>query len=135
MSVRHRLTRGILKELLKTTRLEKITLLLPFIVAIIDAEIFYYSLKRGEEMIIIFSAFVLFLSVLEIIAVIEEIKIFIERARRREKIEEMIFEIAKKMERPTVKKIIDKFMEENKGYSYQEIYPIVCHVIELLKKD
>ncbi|MCD6474312.1 MAG: hypothetical protein J7K47_05360, partial [Thermoplasmata archaeon] len=82
--MRHRFARGLLNEILKATRLEKLTLLLPFIVAIIDAEIFYYSITRKEELIIMFSGFVLFLSVLEIIAVLEEIKMYVERARRKE---------------------------------------------------
>jgi len=133
--VRHRFVRGLLNEILKATRLEKITLLLPFIVALIDAEIFYYSLKRREELLIIFSAFVLFLSILEIIAVLEEIRMFVERAMRREEIEEKMMKLAKKLENPTVKKLIDEFMKKYREYSSQEVYPIACRIIDLLKKS
>jgi hydrogenase maturation factor len=132
--VRHRFARGLLNEILKATRLEKLTLLLPFIVAIIDAEIFYYSITRKEELIIMFSGFVLFLSVLEIIAVLEEIKMYVERARRKEEIEERLMKIAKTIENPTVKRLIDEFLKEYEGYSSQEIYPIACRIIDLLKK-
>ena len=133
--MRHRFVRGLLNEILKATRLEKITLLLPFIVALIDAEIFYYSLKRREELLIIFSAFVLFLSILEIIAVLEEIRMFVERAIRREEIEEKMMKLAKKLENPTVKKLIDEFMKKYREYSSQEVYPIACRIIDLLKKS
>ncbi|RLF52350.1 MAG: hypothetical protein DRN11_01260 [Thermoplasmata archaeon] len=133
--MRHRFVRGLLNEILKATRLEKITLLLPFIVALIDAEIFYYSLKRREELLIIFSAFVLFLSILEIIAVLEEIRMFVERAMRREEIEEKMMKLAKKLENPTVKKLIDEFMKKYREYSSQEVYPIACRIIDLLKKS
>jgi len=133
--VRHRFARGLIKEILVATRLEKITLLLPFIVALIDAEIFYYSLKRREELLIIFSAFVLFLSILEIIAVLEEIRMFVERAMRREEIEEKMMKLAKKLENPTVKKLIDEFMKKYREYSSQEVYPIACRIIDLLKKS
>ncbi|MCD6573788.1 MAG: hypothetical protein J7K95_06815 [Thermoplasmata archaeon] len=133
--MRHRFVRGLLNEILKATRLEKITLLLPFIVALIDAEIFYYSLKRREELLIIFSAFVLFLSILEIIAVLEEIRMFVERAIRRDEIEEKMMKLAKKLENPTVKKLIDEFMKKYREYSSQEVYPIACRIIDLLKKS
>ena len=133
--MRHRFARGLIKEILVATRLEKITLLLPFIVALIDAEIFYYSLKRREELLIIFSAFVLFLSILEIIAVLEEIRMFVERAMRREEIEEKMMKLAKKLENPTVKKLIDEFMKKYREYSSQEVYPIACRIIDLLKKS
>lgn len=133
--MRHRFARGLIKEILVATRLEKITLLLPFIVALIDAEIFYYSLKRREELLIIFSAFVLFLSILEIIAVLEEIRMFVERAIRREEIEEKMMKLAKKLENPTVKKLIDEFMKKYREYSSQEVYPIACRIIDLLKKS
>ena len=133
--MRHRFTRGLIGEILKATKLEKLSLILPFIVLIIDAEIFYYSLKRGEEMIIIFSSFVLFLSVVEIITVMGEIGLYMEKARRNEEIEKHLIEIAKKTDNPTVKKIIDEFMNKYEGYSYQEVYPIACRIVDLLKKE
>jgi len=126
--------RNLLKEILRTSRLEKLSLILPFIVAIIDAEIFYYSFTRGEKIIIVTSAFVLFLSILEIITVLKEINLYVERVRKREEIEEKIMLIAKKIDNPTVKKVMEKYMDEYDDTNPQEVYPIVCRVVNLLKK-
>jgi len=132
--VRHRFIREWAKDFIKANVIEKIILLLPFIVLIIDAEIFYYSLTRGEETIIIASSFVLLLSIMEIIAVSKEIVSYINKTKREADIEKEIIKIIEEMDNPNVKKVVNKFMEMNKGYSMQEVYPVVCKIIDALKK-
>lgn len=132
--MRHRFIREWAKDFIKANVIEKLILLLPFIVLIIDAEIFYYSLTRGEETIIIASSFVLLLSIMEIIAVSKEIVSYINKTKREADIEKEIIKIIEEMDNPNVKKVVNKFMEMNKGYSMQEVYPVVCKIIDALKK-
>ncbi len=123
-----------MKDFIKADVIEKLTLLLPFIVLAIDAEIFYYSLMRKEETIIIASSFVLLLSIMEIIAVSKEIVGYINKTKKEADIEKDIIKIIEEMSNPNVKKVVNKFMEMNKGYSMQEVYPVVCKIIDELKK-
>ena len=81
--MRHRFARGLLSEILTASRIIKIALLLPFIVLLIDAEIFYYSWTNKEKTILIASGFVLFLSILEIFAVLKEIHEHINNGKQR----------------------------------------------------
>ena len=66
--MRHRLIRHLVSDIFKASKLEKIVLIIPFIVLIVDTEIFYYAWIKDEKTILIAAAFVLFLSVLEIVS-------------------------------------------------------------------
>lgn len=133
--MRHRILRNLFGEILTTSKIIKIVLLIPFIVLLIDAEIFYYSWTNKEKTILIASAFVLFLSILEIFAVIGEIHGHISRARRMEILEERLRKIAKKVEKPTVRKLIDEFMKKYpEDYSVHEVYHVACDMLMELRK-
>ena len=133
--MRHRLIRNLFTEMLKASRLEKMALIIPFIVLIFDAEIFYFAWLYKEKNIMIASGFVLFLSILEIFAVMKEIHEHVSRFRRREILEEKIRKIMKGMERPTVRKIVDKFMALHPNeYSIKEVYHIACNLMDELRK-
>jgi membrane protein YdbS with pleckstrin-like domain len=71
--MRHRFTRNLFSEILKASKLEKIVLIIPFIVLLFDAEIFHYAWVNNEKNILIASGFVFLLSILEIIVVAKEI--------------------------------------------------------------
>lgn len=133
--MRHRLIRSIGKEMLSATRLEKIALLLPFIVLLIDTEIFYYSFVHKETTIVIASSFVLILSVLEIVAVLREIHTHVFEVRKKDEIEKRIEDIIKEFEEePTVKEVIEKFCEASpEDYPRSYLYHIVCNVLEKSK--
>ncbi len=135
MLMRHRFIRSLGREMLSATRLEKIVLALPFIVLILDAEIFYYSFLHKETTIIIASSFVLVLSILEIIAVLREIHAHVMEVLKREDIEKKIEDIIEKFERiPTVKEVIEKFCSSYPGeYPTSHIYHIVCDILEKSK--
>ncbi len=128
--MRHRFIRTLFGEIFKATRIEKIVLLLPFLVLIFDAEIFYFALLHKEKNIMIASAFVLFLSVLEIIAVFGEIHERISGIRRKEILMEKLRQIAENMKKPTVRKIMDTFMEKyGEEYSVNEVYHATCDLL------
>jgi len=113
----------------------KIALIIPFIVLLFDVEIFYYSWTNQEKTILIASGFVLFLSVLEIFAVIKEIHEHIAKARRLNILEKKLEKIAKEIERPNVRKIINKFMAKYPGeYTVNEVYHAACILMDNLKK-
>ena len=134
--MRHRFVRTLFQEILKASRIEKIVLIIPFIVLLLDAEIFYFAWVNGEKRILLASAFVLILSILEIFAVIEEIHSHLTKIMRREFLEEKIREIAKEIERPTVRKIVDKFMASHpRKYSVDEVYEVACDVLYELRNQ
>lgn len=134
--MRHRFIRNLFAEMLKASRLEKLVLIIPFIVLIFDAEIFYFAWKNKEENILIASSFVLFLSILEILAVMKEIHEHVNRLRRREILEEKLRKIMKTMEKPTVRKVVDKFMASYPDeYSIKEVYHVTCNLIDELRKE
>ena len=134
--MRHRIVRTIFAEISKATWIEKIVLIIPFIVLLIDAEIFYYAWTHKEITILIASGFVLCLSLLEIIAVVSEIHGHITSNRKREIIEVRIMKITKRMRKPTVRKIMDAFMDKYPNeYNMSEVYPIVCDLMSELSKD
>ncbi|HDN96131.1 MAG TPA: hypothetical protein ENG71_03605 [Thermoplasmatales archaeon] len=129
--MRHRLIRGVFSELLKASKIEKIVLILPFIVLILDADIFYFAWKNNEKNILIASGFVLLLSVLEIFAALKEIHEHVYALRRKEILEKRLRKIMKRIERPTVRKIVDKFMAEYpKEFDISEVYHVACGLID-----
>jgi hypothetical protein len=133
--VRHRFARAFITNVLRATRAEKIALILPFIVLLFDLEIFYYSLMEKAVNIMIASSFVLFLSILEIVAVIEEIYAYVGKMRRRELIEDDVLDAIKSIENPTVREVIEYIMDKDNDYTFQELYPVVCKIIEVIKKE
>jgi len=129
--MRHRLIRGVFSEILKATKIEKLVLILPFIVLAIDADIFYFAWKNNEKNILIASGFVLFLSILEILVAIKEIHEHVHTLRRREILEERLRKIMKRIKKPTVRKIVDKFMAEYpKEFDISEVYHVACRLID-----
>ncbi len=127
--MRHRFVRAVVRNILKA----RLSIILPFIVLLIDADIFYYSLIRKEKTVIIASSFVFLLSLMEIIAVSREVVKYINKSRKNEEIRKRIIKIVENMENPTVKKVVNKFIETNDEYSVQEIYPVVCKIMDELK--
>jgi len=133
--MRHRFARNLLGEILTASRMIKIALLIPFIVLLFDAEIFYYSWTNQEKTILIASGFVLFLSILEIFAVIKEIHEHVSKIKRQEVLEQRLRKITEGIENPTVRKIVDEFMTKYpKEYNIREVYHIACSLMDELKK-
>lgn len=134
--MRHRFARNLLSEILTASRIIKIALIIPFIVLLFDVEIFYYSWTNKEKTILIASGFVLFLSILEIIAVMKEIHEYVSKFRRKEMLEERLRKIMKKIDKPTVRKVVDKFMAEYpKEFDIREVYHMACNLIDELRKE
>jgi hypothetical protein len=134
--MRHRLLRNIFGDIVKASRLAKIVLLIPFIVLLIDAEIFIYAWTHSEKTVLLFSGFVLLLSVLEIVVVVGEIHEHLSETRRRELIEERVRAIAEGMENPTVRAVIDAFLKEYpREFKMSEIYHVTCDLMCELQKE
>jgi len=130
------LIRSVFRELFGASRLEKVVLFIPFIVLIIDADIFYYAWRHGEQSILTASAFVLILSILEILAVVEELHKHLSITRRREQLEEKLRGIVEEMDRPTVRKVMDAFMKKYPDeYRVSEVYHAACDMLVELRKS
>jgi hypothetical protein len=130
--MRHRLSRMLLSQVLGTTKWEKLVFILPFVVLIVDADIFYYSIVNKEPSIIISSGFVLALSVIEIIAAAGEIRDHFSYVRKYSLLERKIADVIRHFEsEPTVSQVMEKFFSENPNekLSRYELYPVVCNIL------
>ena len=135
--MRHRLVREICRELVTTTKWERVVLFIPFLVLVIDADIFYYAWTHHKVTLILLSSIVLILSSVEIIAVIKEIHEHIAYAQKYSSIEKQVLKTVKKFERPpTVGQVMAAMAEEDgKEFSRFELYPGVCEVLNSLYRD
>lgn len=135
--MRHRLARQVFKELVTTTKWEKIVLLIPFIVLIIDADIFYYSWMHDKAILILLSSIVLVLSFVEIIAVLKEIHERIAHAQKCSAIEKKVLQAVQQFkEKPTVGQVMAMLSDnDTEKFSRFELYPVVCEVLNSLYRD
>ncbi|MBC7128769.1 MAG: hypothetical protein H5T45_03440 [Thermoplasmatales archaeon] len=127
--MRHRFLRDRIKEIFSATIIEKLALVIPFLVLLWDIEIFYYSLVNREEYILIFSIFVLILSSIEIIVVIEEIHQHFGEIKKMKKLRKIVKKIVDETEEKNVKKIVKKVIKKNPEYSMADIYHVVCEIL------
>ena len=132
--MRHRLVRQICRELVTTTKWERVVLFIPFMVLVIDADIFYYAWTHHKITLILLSSIVLILSSVEIIAVIKEIHERISYAQKYSSIEKRVLETVKKFAgKPTVGQVMATMADQDgKEFSRFELYPVVCEVLNSL---
>ncbi len=135
--MRHRLVRQICRELVTTTKWERVVLFIPFIVLLIDADIFYYAWTHHKVTLILLSSIVLILSSVEIIAVTKEIHEHIAYAQKYSSIEQQVLETVKKFpEKPTVGQVMAAMSNDGaKDFSRFDVYPVVCEVLNSLYSD
>jgi hypothetical protein len=136
--MRHRLSKTVFREWLATTNWEKLVLILPFIVVLLDSHIFLFAMHHQETALLISSGFVFILSVLEIIAALEEIHTRFVEARKCSDLEKMLIEVVKSCKgRPTVGQIIEKMIKEypDRDFNPYELYPVACDVLSNMFSD
>ena len=128
--MRHRFIRSLFGEVLTAGRLAQIVLLIPFIVLLLDAEIFYYAWNHNEEIVLIASGFVLLLSILEIIVVFGEIHQKLSIIKRRDILEERLTKIANNITKPTVKKLMNEYVKQFPNEEkFGEVYRVACDLM------
>ena len=124
--------RKFLTEIAGSPLIEKISLILPFIILGIDIHILQYSLFRKDFEIILPATILLALSIIEIIVVIDEIHVTARKMNmEREltiKLEKFIFDNPKL----NVKEIVNKFVEKHPEYKdlRKDIYHITCQIFQ-----
>ena len=130
--VRYSKLRKFLTEIAGSPVVEKISLILPFIILGIDIHILQYSLFRKDFEIILPATILLALSIVEIIVVIDEIHVTARKMNmEREltiKLEKFIFDNPKL----NVKEIVNKFVEKHPEYKdlRKDIYHITCQIFQ-----
>jgi hypothetical protein len=114
-----------------------VVLFIPFLVLVIDADIFYYAWTHHKVTLILLSSIVLILSSVEIIAVIKEIHEHISYAQKYSSIEKRVLETVKKFEgKPTVGQVMTAMADhDGKEFSRFELYPVVCEVLNSIYRD
>jgi len=135
--MRHRFVRQLCRDLVTTTKWERVVLFIPFLVLIIDADIFYYAWTHHKVTLILLSSIVLILSSVEIVAVIKEIHEHISYAQKYSSIEQQVLETVKKFpEKPTVGQVMAAMSNNgSKDFSRFDVYPVVCEVLNSLYSD
>ena len=124
--------RKFLTEIAGSPLIEKISLILPFIILGIDIHILQYSLFRKDFEIVLPATILLALSIVEIIVVIDEIHVTARKMNmEREltiKLEKFIFDNPKL----NVKEIVNKFVEKHPEYKdlRKDIYHITCQIFQ-----
>ncbi|HEC72116.1 MAG TPA: hypothetical protein ENI36_00765 [Thermoplasmatales archaeon] len=124
--------RKFLTEIAGSPLVEKISLILPFIILGIDIHILQYSLFRKDFEIVLPATILLALSIVEIIVVIDEIHVTARKMNmEREltiKLEKFIFDNPKL----NVKEIVNKFVEKHPEYKdlRKDIYHITCQIFQ-----
>ena len=124
--------RKFLTEIAGSPSIEKISLILPFIILGIDIHILQYSLFRKDFEIVLPATILLALSIIEIIVVIDEIHVTARKMNmEREltiKLEKFIFDNPKL----NVKEVVNKFMEKHPEYKdlRKDIYHITCQIFQ-----
>ena len=124
--------RKFLTEIAGSPLVEKISLILPFIILGIDIHILQYSLFRKDFEIVLPATILLALSIVEIIVVIDEIHVTARKMNmEREltiKLEKFIFDNPKL----NVKEVVNKFMEKHPEYKdlRKDIYHITCQIFQ-----
>jgi len=130
--VRYSKLRKFLTEIAGSPVVEKISLILPFIILGIDVHILQYSLFRKDFEIVLPATILLALSIIEIIVVIDEIHVTARKMNmEREltiKLEKFIFDNPKL----NVKEIVNKFVEKHPEYKdlRKDIYHITCQIFQ-----
>jgi len=124
--------RKFLTEIAGSPLIEKISLILPFIILGIDIHILQYSLFRKDFEIVLPATILLALSIIEIIVVIDEIHVTARKMNmEREltiRLEKFIFDNPKL----NVKEVVNKFMEKHPEYKdlRKDIYHITCQIFQ-----
>jgi len=124
--------RKFLTEIAGSPLVEKISLILPFIILGIDVHILQYSLFRKDFEIVLPATILLALSIVEIIVVIDEIHVTARKMNmEREltiKLEKFIFDNP----RLNVKEVVNKFVEKHPEYKdlRKDIYHITCQIFQ-----
>jgi len=124
--------RKFLTEIAGSPSIEKISLILPFIILGIDIHILQYSLFRKDFEIVLPATILLALSIIEIIVVIDEIHVTARKMNmEREltiRLEKFIFDNPKL----NVKEVVNKFMEKHPEYKdlRKDIYHITCQIFQ-----
>ena len=124
--------RKFLTEIAGSPLVEKISLILPFIILGIDVHILQYSLFRKDFEIVLPATILLALSIVEIIVVIDEIHVTARKMNmEREltiKLEKFIFDNPKL----NVKEVVNKFVEKHPEYKdlRKDIYHITCQIFQ-----
>ena len=136
--MRHRLAKTLFHEWLGTSKWEKLVLILPFIVLILDLHIFIFAMNHEETTLIIASGFVFILSFLEIIAALEEIHERIVYVSKCIDLKQIIMSTLKDFPvKPTVGQVIKKVQRNypHGNFTPYELYPVICDVLSNIFSD
>ena len=129
--------RTYIKEFAESPRFEKISFIPPFLILIVDIILIRHALNVNEGYVIVLTAILLVISIIEILFVVEEIHEHYLRTNFDRiltiRLDDYIFEKNKK----NVKNIVEGFISTYPNYSKNrnEIYHVVCQIMETHKEE
>ncbi|HDM25158.1 MAG TPA: hypothetical protein ENG24_00980 [Thermoplasmatales archaeon] len=124
--------RRFLSEIAGSPLVEKVSLILPFVILGIDVHILNYSLHRMDFEIVLPAVILLVLSLIEIVVVVDEIHVTaLKMSREREltiKLEKFVLENPEL----NVKDVVNRFIKKHPEYKElrRDIYHLVCQIFE-----
>jgi len=130
--VRYGRLRRFLSEIAGSPLVEKVSLILPFVILGIDFHILNYSLHRMDFEIVLPAVILLVLSLIEIVVVVDEIHVTaLKMSREREltiKLEKFVLENPEL----NVKDVVNRFIKKHPEYKElrRDIYHLVCQIFE-----
>ena len=130
-------TREYLKDIAESQRFEKISFILPFIILTIEIVLLMHAFSLQEGYVIILTSFLLVISILELLFVIQEIHEHQQlNSIEREltiRLDDFIMEQGTK----NVSSVVEEFISKHEKYSRKRntVYHIACQIMETHEKE
>ena len=132
--VRSRRLRNYLKEVSESDKFEKLSLILPFLVLIVEIILIEHAIRIKVYYVIHLTSILLILSIIEILFIIEELHEHYIKGNFERILTIRLDDFILQTKMKNVKFIIEEFIEEYPEYKkhWNKLYHIACQIIRQL---
>ena len=129
--------RFFIEELAESPAIEKVSLILPFFVIIVDIILMYHAIRINAHFIIALTTLLFFLSLLEIVVVVREIHGHHQYSVFEQKLTIKLDDFVLQQKEKNVKRIVEDFIDMHSEYKNKrsEIYHIACQIMETHREE
>lgn len=135
--VRLRMLRNFIQELAESPTIEKVSLILPFFVIIVDLTLMEHAIRINAHYIIALTTLLFFLSFVEIAVVVREIHGHRQYSVFEQKLTIKLDDFILQQQGKNVKRIVEDFIDIHSEYKNKrsEIYHIACQIMETHREE
>ena len=135
--VRSRRLRNYLKEVSESDKFEKLSLILPFLVLIVEIILIEHAIRIKVYYVIHLTSILLILSIIEILFIIEELHEHYIKGNFERILTIRLDDFILQTKMKNVKFIIEEFIEEYPEYKkhWNKLYHIACQILETHKEE